>query len=126
MSINIRKAKREENLQKRRNLNPMDKVDNAINQGEKPCISKLHEYVIAMRSTDAAANTTGTVAIRKLLSVDRSPPAAEIISAGVVNDLVRLLMVRYIIIIIIYIYIYMYMCIRLIITMNYNLKLLGL
>ncbi len=93
-SINIRKAKREENLQKKRNMNSnaSESSENAdldsLNDSNKPCLSNLSTYVSEIMSGDRAAQYRGTQAIRKLLSVDKAPPAKEIIDTGIVKELV--------------------------------------
>lgn len=91
-AINIRKQKREENLQKKRNMSTVndsaESNDIEINDSNKPVLEKLNTYVSEINSSDPAAQFRGVQAVRKLLSVDKAPPAKEIIEAGVLIKLV--------------------------------------
>lgn len=87
----IRKSKKEESLLKRRREGLPEPVEavvpEVISEGE----GSLESYVIAINSNIDEHMKTGALRIRKLLSVEKSPPIEEVINAGAVPRLIQLL-----------------------------------
>lgn len=89
----IRKEKRLESLQKKRNVQPtppnQPKIvqDNSILQK----IDEIPNLKQGIMSNDPQAQLDSTTAFRKLLSIERNPPIAEVINAGVVPRFVQFL-----------------------------------
>jgi importin subunit alpha-1 len=91
-SIRIRKNKREENLQKRRNIqsfsqNPTYFVDSTIAERLK----ELPQLIVDISSNDISRQIEATSKVRKLLSIEKSPPIQEVIDANLVPKLVEFL-----------------------------------
>eukprot|EP01114_Cavostelium_apophysatum_P014708 TRINITY_DN387_c0_g1_i1.p1 TRINITY_DN387_c0_g1~~TRINITY_DN387_c0_g1_i1.p1 ORF type:complete len:521 (+),score=156.63 TRINITY_DN387_c0_g1_i1:124-1686(+) len=89
-NISIRKAKREESLQKKRNVASSGGnkvVDASIVQK----LEELPKLVAAVMSNDPGAQLEATTQFRKLLSIEKNPPIHEVIAAGVVPRFVQFL-----------------------------------
>ncbi|XP_024369103.1 importin subunit alpha-1 isoform X2 [Physcomitrium patens] len=92
--VEIRKSKRDENLQKKRRegsqlhqqFTPAQSASS-----EKKQLESLPGMVAAICSDDPATQLEATTQFRKLLSIERSPPIEEVISAGVVPRIVEFL-----------------------------------
>jgi len=92
-SIELRKAKKDDQLLKRRNVQIDEEAlltspDNALNM--VPSMT-LEEIINTIYSTDPAQQLAATQATRKMLSRERNPPINSIITAGVVHPLVAFL-----------------------------------
>jgi len=93
-AVQIRKKEKEEQMARRRKL---VELSSEIT-GEKVCLDnlplsaksvpKLAEY---LKSPDSLTVAEAAIAIRRILSVDRNPPIAEVIQAGVLPRLKELL-----------------------------------
>jgi HEAT repeat protein len=88
----IRKNKREENLQKKRNLVPPTAGDRkAYDPSIAQKLEHLPQMVASVNSNDVGLQLEATTAFRKLLSIERSPPIEEVINSGVVPRFVQFL-----------------------------------
>eukprot|EP01098_Paradermamoeba_levis_P007322 TRINITY_DN3018_c0_g1_i1.p1 TRINITY_DN3018_c0_g1~~TRINITY_DN3018_c0_g1_i1.p1 ORF type:complete len:555 (-),score=172.84 TRINITY_DN3018_c0_g1_i1:445-2010(-) len=89
-AVEIRKQKKEESLQKKRNfflVNDKKPHDAAVTQK----LENLHLMVSGVSSADPALQLQATTQFRKLLSIEKNPPIEEVINAGVVPRLVEFL-----------------------------------
>jgi len=100
----LRKQKREDSISKRRNCGlsdpsaPFVAEENQQNQGPRTeAISpeRLHSLVLGVNSDDPTVQLESVTHIRKLLSIERSPPIHEVIQSGVVPRLVGFLRVSH-------------------------------
>lgn len=86
--VDIRKAKREESLQKRRHVGFPASAAGAVPAGHSSALQQklegLPALVQAVLSNDPNVQLEATTQFRKLLSIERSPPIEEVISTGVV------------------------------------------
>mmetsp|Transcript_18873 Transcript_18873/g.58113 ORF Transcript_18873/g.58113 Transcript_18873/m.58113 type:complete len:531 (-) Transcript_18873:428-2020(-) len=95
-TIQIRKSKKEERLQKRRtaNVNPMPGGAQGGQQMDAAVVQKLEQLpqlVQGVHSLDPNVHLEATTQFRKLLSIERNPPIQMVIDAGVVPRLVQFL-----------------------------------
>ncbi|KAI9890759.1 MAG: Importin alpha subunit (Karyopherin alpha subunit) (Serine-rich RNA polymerase I suppressor protein) [Vezdaea aestivalis] len=101
-AVEIRKAKREENLAKRRNIRPdgsapgaslgaaPDSDDEGVNI-EGQLNEELPQMVQGVFSDQIDAQIQATTKFRKLLSKERNPPIEKVIETGVVSRFVEFL-----------------------------------
>jgi len=102
--VEIRKNKREENLQKKRNLTlPGDgsafgsagsMVPTGSDSSARPINAQLDSLPMMVQGVyteDPKVQLEATTQFRKLLSIERSPPIEEVIKAGVVSRFVQFL-----------------------------------
>nr|VDD41374.1 unnamed protein product [Brassica oleracea] len=90
--VEIRKNKREENLQKKRREGLTARFaqkGHDIYSYER--LENITQLVAGVNSDDRSLQLEATIGIRKLLSVDHSPPIDEVIQSGVVPRLVHFL-----------------------------------
>jgi len=92
-SVELRKAKKDDQLLKRRNIT-ID--DNSLNTSAEQALNmvpnmSLEEIINTIGSADPNAQLQATQATRKMLSRERNPPINSIISAGIVHPLVGFL-----------------------------------
>jgi len=98
-SVQIRKEKKEDSLQKRRapsrdagsSSGPRSDVGTLPDMTLKAKLENLPEDVALLQSADPQLQLDATTRFRKLLSIERNPPIAEVIAAGVVPRLVQFL-----------------------------------
>jgi len=99
-SVQLRKEKKEDSLQKRRRdvdgarasaPEPRGTVGTLPDPGIKAKVDNIPEDVVLLNSSDPAIQLDATIRFRKLLSIERNPPIAEVIAAGVVPRLVQFL-----------------------------------
>ena len=108
LSVQLRKDKRDENLQKKRavkggpgtELETFDPAAQAsadarsaqVRQEIVERLRQLPQLVEAVHSPDTARQLEAVIAFRKLLSIEKNPPIDEVIASGVVPRLVQFLM----------------------------------
>ncbi|WCJ22282.1 Importin subunit alpha [Euphorbia peplus] len=95
--VEIRKNKREENLQKKRReglqLQPQQQQLNSSfsNSGADKKLESLPAMVAGVWTEDGNMQLEATTQFRKLLSIERSPPINEVVQSGVVPRFVEFL-----------------------------------
>jgi len=93
-SIELRKARKDENLLKRRNVQEIDEenldTSGDMTQQVQPNLT-VEEIIHKIQSPDANVQLVATQATRKMLSRERNPPIDTIITAGIVTPLVAFL-----------------------------------
>lgn len=87
VTVELRKNKREETLQKRRNVPIADSADE--DEVERPI--NLSQLVQNAASDNPTVQLNAVQAARKLLSSDRNPPIDDLIDSGILPILVRCL-----------------------------------
>jgi HEAT repeat protein len=87
-TVQIRKEKRNESFQKRRNVNVENEIQNFEMVGQPGDLQSLVEMV---KRNDPRAQLEATTAIRKLLSMEQNPPIQEVIETGILGCLVEFL-----------------------------------
>jgi len=98
VTVELRKHKREDTIQKRRNVNP-EKEGGVFGAGASPgsddedvkealSAAPLETIVETAKSTDPAKQLAAVQAARKLLSSDRNPPIDALIQGGILPVLV--------------------------------------
>ncbi|XP_047321576.1 importin subunit alpha-1-like [Impatiens glandulifera] len=93
--VEIRKNRREENLQKkRRDFQASQQqfaatVENVGSTDSK--LENLPSMLVSIYSNDSNLQLTATTQFRKLLSIERNPPIDEVIQSGVVPRLIQFL-----------------------------------
>jgi len=91
-SVSIRKSKREESLQKKRNVQaPTPTMNRVLDASVQQKLEELPQLVAGVMSNDPQAQVEATTHFRKLLSIERNPPIQEVIDSGVVPRFVQLL-----------------------------------
>ncbi len=88
--VELRKTKRDECLQKKRNI-PSDVSAEAEVEVEKPTLLNLQAIVENANSEDPSVRLLVVQSARKLLSSDRHPPIDELIQHNVLPMLVSCL-----------------------------------
>lgn len=91
-SVELRKARKDDQLTKRRNLALVDEPTSPL-QDSTNKVSQLpmEEIIKGIHGNDSDVQFTCTQAARKLLSRERQPPINDIIQAGVIPRLVEFL-----------------------------------
>ncbi|KAL1221524.1 Importin subunit alpha-6 [Cardamine amara subsp. amara] len=97
--VEIRKNKREENLQKKRREGLSSSMASATQQGHDSFSSippskrleNIPQLVAGVLSDNRDLQLEATTGFRKLLSIERSPPINEVVQSGVVPRLVQFL-----------------------------------
>ncbi|XP_031549257.1 importin subunit alpha-3-like [Actinia tenebrosa] len=87
VTVELRKAKREDRLQKRRNV-PLDLTDEKDDIFPRKDLSTI---VLEAASTDPVVQLKAVQAARKLLSKDKNPPIDDLIKSGILPILVQCL-----------------------------------
>lgn len=93
ISVELRKARKDEQLLKRRNLNivkeePQSPTDESI---VSPISTSIDEIVYGMKSSDEAIQLQATQACRKMLSREKNPPIDHMIQNGIVPQCIKFL-----------------------------------
>ncbi len=96
-SVQLRKDKKEDSLQKRRRDQSGAKSDEDRQVGALPDpqhkknLETIPADIIALNSDEPQTQLDAATRFRKLLSIERNPPIAEVIAAGAVPRLVQFL-----------------------------------
>lgn len=90
-SIELRKAKKDDQLLKRRNVALDDPTSPLQEQNASSPTMSLEEIINGILSKDCSKQVAATQAARKMLSRERNPPIDAIIEAGMVAPLVNFL-----------------------------------
>ena len=93
-AVQIRKREKEEQISRRRKLVELssDIPGNKVCLTNVPILVKnIPKFAEHLYSTDPLLVAEATIAIRKILSVDRNPPIAEVLQAGILPRLKELL-----------------------------------
>ena len=95
-SVQLRKDRKEDSLQKRRrDVGGTSRASTHVgalpDPGLKAKLDTLSDDVEALQSDDPSVQLDATARVRKLLSIERNPPIAEVIAAGVIPRLVQFL-----------------------------------
>jgi importin subunit alpha-1 len=96
VTIQLRQNKREESLQKRRQLSDPISTDGLIGQSQRQAeiaerLKMLPQLVAGVNGDNPAEQVRCTTEFRKLLSIERNPPIQEVINTGVVPRFVQFL-----------------------------------
>lgn len=89
--MELRKAKKEEQLSKRRNLNSEEEALNLSCEAISYIFTSIDDIVTAMKSSDETKQLQATQTCRKLLSREKQPPIDTMINRGIVPRCVELL-----------------------------------
>ncbi|XP_036279313.1 importin subunit alpha-8 [Pipistrellus kuhlii] len=89
VNVQLRKAKKEEQVLKRRNINFCS--DPASGEGTKGVRLTLEEIIRGVNASDPIVCFQATQAARKMLSRAKNPPLKQFVDAGLVPKLVELL-----------------------------------
>jgi len=90
-SVELRKAKKDDQLLKRRNVTLDDPTSPLQEQTNQTPLMSLEEIINGISNSDPSKQLAATQAARKMLSRERSPPINAIIEAGMVAPLVKFL-----------------------------------
>ncbi|OAD59509.1 Importin subunit alpha-2 [Eufriesea mexicana] len=92
ISVELRKARKDEQLLKRRNLNIGKESQNPVNESNlSPISTSIEEIVNAMKSLDETVQLLATQSCRKMLSREKNPPIDCMIQRGIVPLCVKFL-----------------------------------
>lgn len=92
ISVELRKAKKDEQLLKRRNLNIGKEQEAPANDNNlSPASASIEDVVAGMKSSDQTIQLQATQACRKMLSREKSPPIDSMIQCGIVPRCVEFL-----------------------------------
>lgn len=89
-AVEIRKSKREEGIQKRRNMFGGHTASSPSLQGP-PSVDSLTTIITNIRNTTGDAQLEAVVGLRKLLSIEKNPPIQQTLSTGILPQLITLL-----------------------------------
>lgn len=92
MSVELRKARKDEQLLKRRNLNIIKEPQSPTDENViSPISASIEEIVNGMHSSDEIIQLQATQACRKMLSREKNPPIDDMIKHGIVPRCVEFL-----------------------------------
>ncbi|XP_033335352.1 karyopherin subunit alpha [Megalopta genalis] len=92
MSIELRKARKDDQLLKRRNVNIGQEPQSPTGESNQSPISiSIDEIVLGMQSTDETIQLQATQACRKMLSREKNPPIDSMIQRGIVPRCIQFL-----------------------------------
>ncbi|XP_068979701.1 importin subunit alpha [Bombus flavifrons] len=84
ISVELRKARKDEQLLKRRNLNIGKESQSSVSESDQSLLSSIDEIVNGMESLDETIRLQATQTCRKMLSREKSPPIDNMIQRGIV------------------------------------------
>lgn len=85
VSVELRKARKDEQLLKRRNLNVGKELEPTVEENAvSPISTSIEQIVSGMKSSDPAVQLQATQACRKMLSREKNPPIDSMIKSGIV------------------------------------------
>lgn len=87
----MRKARKDEQLLKRRNLNIGKEQQTPAEDNLPPLTTSIDEIVNGMKSSDETVQLQATQACRKMLSREKNPPIDNMIKRGIVPRCVEFL-----------------------------------
>lgn len=92
-SVELRKAKKDDQLSKRRNMAIDEDAVSPLkeNNNKQSALMSLEEIIRGVQSNDNAVQLQATQSCRRILSRERQPPIDDVIKAGVVPRLVQFL-----------------------------------
>ncbi|XP_054753395.1 importin subunit alpha-1-like [Lytechinus pictus] len=92
MSVELRKAKRDEQMLKRRNVNTEEEPVSPLQEKKQPTVQMtIPEICKAIASSDSTTQFNAVQTARRMLSRERQPPINPIIKAGLVPKFVNFL-----------------------------------
>uniref|UniRef100_A0A8C8SAJ3 Importin subunit alpha n=1 Tax=Pelusios castaneus TaxID=367368 RepID=A0A8C8SAJ3_9SAUR len=91
VNVELRKAKKDEQILKRRNISFSFMEENLSPEQEKKNALSLEEIVQAVNGNDPELHLKATQTARRMLSRQRNPPLNQIIEAGIIPKLVEFL-----------------------------------
>ncbi|CAK9815821.1 Importin subunit alpha-1 [Anthophora quadrimaculata] len=92
VSVELRKARKDEQLLKRRNLNIGKELPSPVEESNlSPISTSIEEIVSGMESSDETIKLQATQACRKMLSREKNPPINTMIQCGIVPLCVKFL-----------------------------------
>ncbi|PSN37483.1 Importin subunit alpha-1 [Blattella germanica] len=93
VSVELRKARKDDQLLKRRNLNSEDDSSLPLqeNNSQSAVSMTIEEIILGMDSADGTVQLNATQAARKTLSREKNPPIDAMIEAGIVPKCVEFL-----------------------------------
>ncbi|XP_076754777.1 karyopherin subunit alpha [Xylocopa sonorina] len=92
LSVELRKARKDEQLLKRRNLNIDKELQSTVDESNlSPVSTSIDDIISGMKSTDQTIQLQATQACRKMLSREKNPPIENMIKNGIVPRCVEFL-----------------------------------
>jgi importin subunit alpha-2 len=94
IAVELRKNKKEDQLQKRRNIEPCEPtspLQESNSQSPSSTSLAVDEIVSAIKSNSPALQYQAVQSVRKMLSREKNPPIDTIINLGLVPILIRFL-----------------------------------
>ncbi|KAL6261315.1 hypothetical protein P5V15_008836 [Pogonomyrmex californicus] len=93
LSIQLRKAKKNDQLSKRRNLDIEEELQNLSNESalSSTVVPSVNEIVNHINSSDETLQLSAIQTCRKLLSRERNPPINDMLEGGIVPCCIKLL-----------------------------------
>lgn len=91
VNVELRKQKKDDQLLKRRNVDPEEFDANSLNFSRDVLALSFEDLINGLKSEDSDENLVACQAARKVLSRERNPPINDFITAGAIPYLVNFL-----------------------------------
>ncbi|XP_014270997.1 importin subunit alpha-1 [Halyomorpha halys] len=91
VSIELRKAKKDEQLLKRRNMSSIDEPVSPLHDNNSRMLTTIEEITAGMHSNDEQLQFIATQSARKTLSREKNPPIDTLIDSGLVPRCIEFL-----------------------------------
>lgn len=92
VSVELRKARRDDQILKRRNLNiDEERLQTQDRQKSPPNLMSMEDIISGMASDDETVQLRATQACRKVLSQEKNPPIDRMIQQGIVPQCITFL-----------------------------------